>query len=64
MAKRSISRTEVEEVVANPQITYPSSQDPGRTILVRTIGERRIKIVVPNADPEFVISAMDQTEED
>jgi hypothetical protein len=64
MADRNISEAEVEETLADPQITYPSHQRPDRRVLVRTIGERRIKIVVPIAEPDVIVSAMDQTQEE
>jgi hypothetical protein len=62
MRRRGISEQEVDAVLAAPEITYPSTEQ-GRTVQVRTIGNRRIAVVTTDADPEVVITAFNQLDE-
>jgi len=61
MAERGLSRADIEAVHAAPDITYPDGQ--GNKSLVGESGGKRIRIVVSGTDPEFVITAIDLTEE-
>jgi hypothetical protein len=58
MVQRQISETEVEEVLAQPAISY---RDPaGKPTYIGYPGGRRIKVVVaPNTSPPFVITVAD-----
>jgi hypothetical protein len=59
MARRNISEDEVEQVLDSPEIGYPS-KEPGRYVYVRTIGERRIAVVVFDAERDRVVTTFDQ----
>jgi len=59
MARRNISEEEVEQVLDSPDISHPS-KEPGRHVYVRTIGDRRIAVVVFDAERDRVITTFDQ----
>jgi hypothetical protein len=59
MARRNISEEEVEQVLAAPEISYLSTV-PVRLVLIRTIGDRRIGVVVFDAERDRVITTFDQ----
>jgi hypothetical protein len=61
MQKRQISEQDARDVLANPDASYPSPS--GRQVFVRTIGTRRLAVVVDPYDLELVITAYDQLEE-
>jgi hypothetical protein len=63
MARRNISEEDVEAVLAHPESSYPSSE-PGRQVLVRNIGNRRIAVVVLTAEMDRVITTFDQLADD
>lgn len=58
MSKRGISREEVEAILADPQIVHegraPAGRPP-RKVYRSTVGGRRLKVVVQEAD-ELVIT--------
>lgn len=52
LRERGISQAEAEQVIADPDITYP---DPdGNPCRVKTINGRTIRVVLLASDPEFV----------
>lgn len=58
MAERGITEAEIEEVLANPAVTSPSRDAPGRIVVRgKTSQGRGLMIVVAANDPEFVITA-------
>jgi Domain of unknown function (DUF4258) len=59
MARRNISEEEVEQVLDSPELSYPSHV-PGRHVFARTIGERRIAVVVFDAERDRVVTTFDQ----
>jgi hypothetical protein len=59
MARRRISESDVEQVLAAPELSYPSHTS-GRHVFVRNIDGRRIAVVVDAADHEVVITTFDQ----
>ena len=59
MARRGITEEEVDHVLDAPELSYPSST-PGRHVYVRTIGDRRIAVVVFDAERDRVITTFDQ----
>lgn len=59
MRRRGISREEVDLVLRDPDVTYPSGTS-NRHCYVREIGERCIKVVVEPADHEQVVTTYDQ----
>jgi hypothetical protein len=63
MARRRITEEEVDQVLAAPELSYPSPT-PGRHVYVRTVGDRRIAVVVFDADRDRVITTFDQLSED
>lgn len=64
MARRGISRDDVAAVLGDHDARYPS-RVPGRECFVRTLGERRLEIVVEPTDKGYkVITAFDQLTED
>ena len=64
MAARGISLDEVAEALENPETTYPSPRRDDRlTILGRTSEGRRLKVVVPLAEPDVIITVADRDEE-
>lgn len=46
MAERAISKAEVQQVVDKPDMTLPSHHAPNRRRLVRTIGGRKISVII------------------
>lgn len=55
MRQRGISDQEVEHVIQNPELSYPTRE--GNTILEGTYQGRRIKvIIVRDSDPPHVIT--------
>jgi hypothetical protein len=64
MAARGITLDEVAEALENPETTYPSSRRDDRlTLLGRTSKGRRLKVVVPLAEPDVIITVADRDEE-
>lgn len=59
LAQRGISRGDVELVLSDPDVTYPSGTSD-RHCYVRDIDERRIKVVVESFDHDQVVTAYDQ----
>ena len=59
MARRNISEEDVDAVLAAPELSYPSST-PGRHVFVRTLGDRRIAVVVFAAEMDRVVTTFDQ----
>jgi hypothetical protein len=60
MQKRGISRAEVVQVLENHETSYPS-HEPGRDVRVRTIGGRRIAVVIESTMPDdWVVTAFVQ----
>jgi hypothetical protein len=62
MAKRNISRQEVEAVLADHDASYPSGTSD-RHCYVKTINGRRIQVVVEPYDHELVVTAYEQLEQ-
>lgn len=64
MAARGISLEEVAEALEEPQTTYPSPRREDRlTVLGTTRTGRRLKIVVPSAEPYVIITVADRDQE-
>jgi hypothetical protein len=55
MARRQIERDEAELVLADPDSVFPSART-GRPIYVRTVGDRRIHVVVEAHDEDTVVT--------
>jgi hypothetical protein len=66
MRDRGIRREVVEAVVAKPEVTMPSKDGPSRRKLLRTVGGRRLVVVigVGPTHTNTVISAWCREEED
>jgi hypothetical protein len=62
MSQRQITEEEVDEVLREPDVSYPSTT-PGRRVHVREIGGRSIAVVVFDADPDRVVTAFVQLAE-
>jgi len=62
MLQRNISANEIDEVLKDPETTYPSADHPDRTVYLGTcaLSSRRLKLVVLTADPETVITVADR----
>lgn len=64
MRKRGISKEEVEAVLANPQIVHEGNSPPGRPprkVYRSTVGGRRLKVVVQEADQKVItVAAVDE----
>jgi len=64
MTQRGISRGEIDEALDNVGTSYPSEDHPDRTV---NLGEckngRRLKVVVLNADPQFVVTVADRDDQ-
>lgn len=56
LQQRGITKAEVEEVVKDPEVSYPDGK--GNRSLVRDVGDKTIRVVVSGADPEFVITVI------
>jgi uncharacterized DUF497 family protein len=65
MARRRISQEEVEQVLANPETSYPSADYPEERLVIlgSTDTGRRLKVVVPVDDNEMVITVADRDSE-
>ena len=64
MAMRRISEKEIEQVLAARETTYPSETHADRTVILgRTLGGRRLKIVVLTDRPDYVVTVADRDEE-
>jgi hypothetical protein len=64
MAARGITLVEVAEGLDEPETTYPSPhRDDRLTILGTTKTGRRLKIVVPRAEPYVIITVADRGQE-
>jgi hypothetical protein len=64
MTIRSVTLLEIAEALNTPETTYLSPQHPDRlTILGRTLTGRRLKIVVPAAEPHVIITVADRGQE-
>jgi len=64
MARRGISKADVEHVLSDHDVSYPSHV-AGRQCYVRSIDGRRIEVVVePDDGDHLVITAYDQLTED
>lgn len=57
LAERGITAAEVQTVLESHEVSFADPK--GNACYVRTIGERRIKVVVAADDPEFVITVID-----
>jgi hypothetical protein len=62
MARRGISQSDVDEVLADYDVSYPSSTS-NRHCYAKTIGNRRIVAIVEPYDHELVVTAFDQLEQ-
>ena len=62
MAQHGISRNKIEQVLQNPEITYPSDSGQDRIVLLGTCQPegRRLKVVVLASDREFVVTVADR----
>jgi hypothetical protein len=61
MPRRRISKAEVEQVLASPEITYLSEEGRDRTVILGTTSaSRRLKVVVRTDDPQFVVTVADR----
>lgn len=65
MRQRDITEAEIEEALSNKTSQYPSDHYPDDRIVVcgKTRNGRRLKVIVESADPEYVISVMDQDDD-
>lgn len=65
MAQRRITEAEIDEALGNAQTTYASAQGPQPRLVVlgTTAAGRRLKVVVLQADPEFVVTVADRDDE-
>jgi hypothetical protein len=61
MKERKVTRGEVELVYDDPEITYPDIE--GNPCYVRHVEGRRIRIVVAQDDPTFVITVITPDDE-
>lgn len=57
LRERKISEQDAAGVVDNYEVAF--SDTKGNPCFVRTVSERRIKVVVSAADPDFVITVID-----
>jgi hypothetical protein len=57
LLERNISESDVSLVLDDPDVTFPDKK--GNPCTVKEIDGRRIKVVVSDADPEFVITVID-----
>jgi hypothetical protein len=57
LSERHITEENVEEVVSHHEVSWRDPKD--NLCYVRTIDGRRIKVVLAQADPEFVITVID-----
>jgi hypothetical protein len=66
MERRSITATEVDEALAAAETSYPSAQHPDTRLVVlgTTNTGRRLKVVVAQDDPHYVITAAARDEDD
>jgi hypothetical protein len=65
MRQRGITEPEIDEILADPEIEYPSESFADRKVLLgRTSKGRRLKVVVLKADPEYVITVADRDNEE
>ena len=61
LALRNLSREEVESVVRSPLMIVPSRRDPTGSVLTRTVGGRRISVVVaPECSYWVVLTAWEE----
>ncbi|MCE9582379.1 MAG: DUF4258 domain-containing protein [Planctomycetes bacterium] len=44
MRERDISEEDIRSVLERPQIEFPDPDIPGRTVAIREVGSRRIKV--------------------
>jgi Domain of unknown function (DUF4258) len=64
MATRGITLEEVTEALEEPETTYLSPyRDDRMTVLGTTTTGRRLKIVVPTAEPHLIITVADRDQE-
>jgi hypothetical protein len=64
MQKRGITRDEVEEAIANAEVTYQSADDASRTVILgRCSTGRSLKVVVSSDDHDSVITVADRNDE-
>lgn len=64
MSARSITVEEVARALDEPETTYPSPHHDDRMVLLgATKAGRRLKIVVPAADPHVIITVADRDHE-
>jgi Domain of unknown function (DUF4258) len=64
MAARRITQKEVAEALEEPETTYLSPhRDDRLTVLGTTKTGRRLKIVVPRAEPYVIITVADRDQE-
>jgi uncharacterized protein YuzE len=62
MAERHIDLDEIEQVLAEQETTSTNYQDRGRpaVVVLGQADDRRLKVVISEADPEFVITVADR----
>ena len=61
MHARGILEHDVGEALNNVETTYPSESHPDRTVILgRTITGRRLKIVVPTNEMDYLITVSDR----
>ena len=65
MTQRGISRGEIDEALDNVGTSYPPRTTPDRTVNLGRCRKngRRLKVVVLNADPQFVVTVADRDDQ-
>jgi hypothetical protein len=62
--KRSITRDEIQQTLANVQTQYPSEEADDRIVVLGTTENgRRLKIVVLRDDPNYIVTVADRDDE-
>ena len=57
MRQRDISEADIRSVLERPEIEFPDPDIPGRTVAVREVGSRRIKVhFIRQGDDALVIT--------
>ena len=64
MHQRGITRSEIAEVLASPETTYPSADDPTRIVVLgKTAFGRHLKVVVEHDNREAIVTVADRNDE-